>query len=770
MRQFGIGQSMRRVEDQRFIKGAGRYTDDLSFDGQLYAAFLRAPLAHGDLVALDVAAARSFPGVELVLTHEDMTAAGIGPVPCHVKLPGMVKKDRPIFVSGRVRYAGEPVAMVVATSFAAAREAVDLIIADYDDRDAVADCEQALLETAPQLYEDAPGNRSFTWETGDPALVEQAFEQAAHISTIEITNNRVAPNSMEPRAINARFDEASGFEVHIGTQGVAGILNGFCNLLGIDADRIRVCTPDVGGGFGMKAFMFSEYLPVMQAARLLQKPLKWTCDRSEAFLSDTHGRDLKSTADMAFDPEGRILGYRIRTIANMGACLSNFGPAIATLAPLQVAPGPYHIPAFHQQVTGVYTNSAPVDAYRGAGRPEAAYLLERLIHQGAMDLGLSQDEIRRRNFVRADQMPYKNVTGAIYDSGDFTGNMHDAMARADWAGFATRRQQATEHGLLRGLGMAYYVECTLGDPMEEIDISFDPKAGRVSVSVGTQSNGQGHETAYAQVFADRLGIDPYQVDILQGDSAIKNTGGGTGGSRSLQMIGNACIAAGDSVIERGKEVMAHLYEASPDDIRFEDGFFELSGTNRRLGVFELADEAAKADLPQALARGLDLSASYTKSASTFPNGCHIAEVEIDPQTGVVAVKRYTVVDDFGTVINPMLVAGQVHGGVVQGIGQALGEDVIYDENAQLLSGSFMDYPMPKAGDMPVIDFSYNEIPCQTNPLGLKGCGEAGTIGACPSVMIAILDALAPKGVKALDMPATPFAIWSAINKAEAKAA
>lgn len=301
----------------------------------------------------------------------------------------------------------------------------------------------------------------------------------------------------------------------------------------------------------------------MQAARLLQKPLKWTCDRSEAFLSDTHGRDLKSTADMAFDPEGRILGYRIRTIANMGACLSNFGPAIATLAPLQVAPGPYHIPAFHQQVTGVYTNSAPVDAYRGAGRPEAAYLLERLIHQGAMDLGLSQDEIRRRNFVRADQMPYKNVTGAIYDSGDFTGNMHDAMARADWAGFATRRQQATEHGLLRGLGMAYYVECTLGDPMEEIDISFDPKAGRVSVSVGTQSNGQGHETAYAQVFADRLGIDPYQVDILQGDSAIKNTGGGTGGSRSLQMIGNACIAAGDSVIERGKEVMAHLYEASP---------------------------------------------------------------------------------------------------------------------------------------------------------------------------------------------------------------
>ncbi|WP_210432366.1 xanthine dehydrogenase family protein molybdopterin-binding subunit [Iodidimonas gelatinilytica] len=725
MRKFGIGQSMRRVEDQRFLTGKGCYTDDLRFEGQLHAAFLRAPLAHGKILSINTDEASALDGVRLVLTHKDITAANIPKVPCLAPLPGIKQKDRPILAEDFVRYVGEPVAMVVADSFAVAREAVDLIEVDYDPLDAVADCAKAIEADAPQLFEEVPENRSFEWQTGDEAAVDAAFKTAAHISCITIRNNRVAPTSMEPRAINARYDADTGLEVHLGTQGVAGLLDGFSKLLGMDAQKIRVLTPDVGGGFGMKAFMFSEYVAVLLAARTLSQPVKWTCDRSEAFLSDTHGRDLLSTAHMAFDAHGHILGYRIETLANMGAYLSNFAPAIATMAPMQVVPGPYRIPVLHQKVTGVYTNTAPIDAYRGAGRPEAAYLLERLIHQGAQDLGLTQDEIRRRNFISSKEMPYKNATGAVYDSGDFARNMADAMARAEWDDFPKRRKASQERGLLRGIGMAYYVECTLGDPKEEIDVRFTD-TGRVTISVGTQSNGQGHETAYAQVFGDKLGIDPHLIDIKQGDTADKNTGGGTGGSRSLQMIGNACVAASDAVIERGRELMAHMFDAALDDIRFDAGFFELSGTNRRLSVLDLAADVAKADKenwPQTLQRGLDLSASYTKPASTFPNGCHICEVELDPQTGVVRVDRYSVVDDFGVVINPMLVEGQVQGGVVQGIGQALGEDVVYDETAQLLSGSFMDYAMPKAGDMPNIDFSYNEIPCKTNPLGLKAAAK-----------------------------------------------
>ena len=769
MRQFGIGQPLRRREDQRFVTGTGRYTDDIRFDGQLYGATVRAPVGYARIGEVDIAGAREADGVRLVLTAADLDAAGVGDIPCAVKLGGGAHKNRPVLARERVRHAGEPVAFIVADSPEAARAAVDLVMVDYDPLDAVTDVAAAGEDGAAQLFDDAPGNCAFDWQAGDAEATDAAFRNVAHVARVTVRNTRVEPVAMEPRGINASWSEAAGYEAWLGTQGVHGLLGQFAKLLGEDPGRIHLVTPDVGGGFGMKTFMYPDYILTMLAAKKLGRPVKWTASRLDSFLSDTHGRDLVSTAELALDDEGRILGYRIDTVANMGAYLSNFGPAIVTLAPLQVTPGPYRIPIFHQRVKGVYSNTHPVDAYRGAGRPEAAYLLERLIHQAAMDTGLGQDEIRRRNFITADEMPYTNAAGATYDSGDFARNMDDAMRRAAWDDFDSRRAMAKTRGRLRGIGLAYYVECTLGDPTEEVDVTFT-EAGRVEVSVGTQSNGQGHETAYAQVFGDRLGIDPALVDIIQGDSARKATGGGTGGSRSLQMIGNACIAAADAVAERGKVLMAALHQADAADVGFADGRFRIGEDGPRLDVLDLAAKARAAGLPGDLADGLDLSASYTKSGSTFPNGCHICEVEIDPETGVTEVKAYTVVDDFGTVINPMLVAGQVHGGVVQGLGQALGEDVRYDEDGQLLSASFMDYRLPRADDFGFIDFSYNEIPCTTNPLGLKGCGEAGTIGACPAAIIAIIDALRPMGVAHIDMPATPLAVWRALQQAQRQAA
>lgn len=769
MRRFGIGQPMRRLEDQRFITGSGRYTDDIVLEGQLHGVTVRAPVAHADITALDAAEARAAQGVRLVLTAEDLSGLCAGTIPCLGAVDGTVKKGRPVLAADRVRHVGEPVAFVVAESEAAARDAAELLEIDYEPIDAVADVVAASEERAPQLHEDATGNRAFEWSAGDAEATSRAFEKAAHVARVSVRNQRLAPSSVEPRGINAAFDEAEGFIVYCGSQGIASHRGLLAKLLGVDKERMHVICPDVGGGFGMKTFMYPDYVLALAAARRLGTPVKWTCDRSEAFLSDTHGRDLASTAELALDGDGKILAYRIKTKANMGAYLSNFAPAIATMAPLQVVPGPYRIPVMSQSVTGVFSNSQPVDAYRGAGRPEAAYLLERLVNQAALDLDLSQDEIRRRNFIAPEEMPYQNAAGATYDSGDFERVMGDAMDKADWSGFEHRREDAARRGRLRGIGMAYYVECTLGDPSEDVDLVFT-EDGRLEVAVGTQSNGQGHETAFAQILGDRLGIDPADIAIVQGDTARKPSGGGTGGSRSLQMVGNACVAAADAVAERGKAVMAALYDAAPDDIRFEDGDFQVEGTNKRLSVMALAAEARDAELPEDLADGMNLTAGYTKEASTFPNGCHICELEIDPETGAATLERYTVVDDFGTVINPMLVTGQVHGGVVQGIGQALGEAVRFDEEAQLVSGSFLDYAMPKADDLPFIDFSYREIPCKTNPLGLKGCGEAGTIGACPAVINAVIDALKGRGVTHIDMPATPLAVWQALKEASRTAA
>ena len=772
MKKFGIGQPLRRREDRRFLIGRGRYTDDIHLDGELHGLVLRAPFAHGRVTELDVTDAAAAPGVRAVITAATLAEMGIAnEIPCLAPPQEGVVHGRPVFADRVVRHVGEALAFVVAETREAAEAARDLVLLDYEPEEAVADAAQAVEDGAPLVHPDAARNRAFTWRFGERAAVDALFAQAAHVTEIAIRNQRVAPCAMEPRAIVATYDADEGYTAWLGSQGVEGLLHQLARILGEEEARIRLITPDVGGGFGMKSFLYPECVMALAAARLLGRPVRWTADRNESFLSDTHGRDLVTRAALAFDETGRAIAYRIETLANMGAYLSNYAPAIATQAPLQVVPGAYRIEKVFQEVTGVYTHTQPTDAYRGAGRPEAAYLLERLMNQAARELGLAQDEIRRRNLVPADAMPYTNATGATYDSGDFLGNMEEAMRRADWAGFPARRRESEARGKRRGIGMAYYVECTLGAPTEEVELHFTDD-GRIELYVGTQSNGQGHETAYPQVLADRLGIDPERIAVVQGDTARKATGGGTGGSRSLQMIGNACVAAARDLVARGRAVWAALADLDPETIAYAEGEFFTRAANRRIGLFELAAEAraAAGTLPEDLRTGLDIKTTYRREASTFPNGCHIAEVEVDPETGVVTLLRYTVVDDFGVVINPLLVEGQVHGGVVQGIGQALGEAVLYDEDGQLMTGSFMDYPLPHAADLCRIDFTWREIPCRTNPLGLKGCGEAGTIGACPAVINAVLDALWADGVHHIDMPATPYRVWQALQAAKAKQA
>ena len=769
MGRFGIGQAMHRVEDARLLTGTGRYADDVRLANTAIGYVVRAPFAHAEITGIDTAAARTSAGVLGVYTVADLDGDNVGAIPC---VAALKSKDgtpahqtpRPVLARDRVRYVGEPVAFVVAETLEQAKDAAELVEVDYEPLDAVASPVRARSETAVQLWPEAAGNLAFDWEVGDAAAVDQAFAQAAHVARVELVNNRVAPTAIEPRAAVGVHSAQDGYTLYSGSQGVAGMRGMVAAILNVDPETIRVVTGDVGGGFGMKAFVYAEYVLALWAAGKLGRPVRWTGDRAESFMNDSHGRDLVSVVELALDGDARFVGYRVHTKANLGAYNGLYGPFVPTMAAVQVLGGPYRMPCLHVGVEGVFTNTVPVDAYRGAGRPEAAYMLERAVNQAAIDLGLDQDEIRRRNFATSDQMPHTTALGTRIDSGDFAGNMADAMTAARWDSFATRRDQAQAAGRLRGIGMAYYVECTLGAPTEDVDVAFTDD-DRVRLSVGTQSNGQGHETTFAQVLADKLGIDADLVDVVQGDTDIKATGGGTGGSRSLHMIGGASLAAADAVADKGRQLAARLFDTDADTVEYADGEFRVPDTNQRIGLFELNRQASSmTDLPEDMTGGLSLTASYTNSGSTFPNGCHICEVEVDPETGVVDVVDYTVVDDFGVVVNPMVVAGQVHGGVVQGIGQALVEHCVYsDEDGQLITGSFMDYGIPRADDVSDIAFSFNEVPCQTNPLGVKGCGEAGTIGALPSTMNAIIDALRPHGITHVDMPATPHAIWQLLN-------
>ncbi|MHB1303544.1 MAG: xanthine dehydrogenase family protein molybdopterin-binding subunit [Acidiphilium sp.] len=768
MVKFGVAQPVKRVEDSRLLRGDGRYTDDFSA-GALHLHVLRSPHAAAAITGIGTAAAKAIPGVLAVVTGDDLADEGIGAIPCMVPLENQdgsprADADRPVLARGVVRHVGEPVAYVVAESVGAARDAAEAIEITYDMKPAITELPRAMDEGVAQVQENAPHNLVFDWAVGDAGAVDALFAEAAHVTKLRVVNNRIVVNSMEPRAAHAAYDATSDrWTLTTNTQG--GWLLKDClsqAIFKVAPEKFRVVTPDVGGGFGMKLFVYPEHVMVCHAARKLGRPVKWTSDRGEAFLSDTHGRDHVTEAELALDAEHRFVAMRVRNVANMGAYLSNFAPIIPTLAGTKVLAGVYGFKAIHAQVLGVFTNTVPVDAYRGAGRPESNYLVERLIDTAAREVGVDRAELRRRNLVAASAMPYRSAMNELYDSGDFHQVLDRALDIMDWNGFPARRARSRAAGKRRGIGMAYYLEATGGDPQERAEIRF-ARDGFVDVFVGTQSTGQGHETAYVQLVNDRLGIDPERIRVRQGDTDTIPQGGGTGGARSLYSEGQAIALTATSIIEKGRRAAADHLEAAVADIVFEAGTFKIVGTDRAVDIVTLA-ETLHGDAGNAL----DTAEIAAIDRHTFPNGCHIAEIEVDPETGVVSVARYLVCDDVGTIVNPMIVRGQVHGGVAQGLGQALLEHTVYDtETGQLVAGSLMDYALPRADDLPDIEVEFVQVPCASNPLGVKGAGEAGAVGSPPALINAVLDALAEDGVREIDMPATPERIWRAIAERRA---
>jgi carbon-monoxide dehydrogenase large subunit len=773
MTQFGIGQPVRRVEDRRFITGRGRYLDDIVRPRQAQAVFLRSPYAHANIRAIDTAAATTVPGVLAVLTGDDLARDGLGTVPC---VSGLTNRDgsaaampkRPAIMVDRVRHVGDTVAMVVAETAAIARDAAERIAVEYEPLASVTDTVGALTPGAAQVWGEAPGNLSFNWEVGDAAAVAQAAARARHRVSLTLVNNRVVVNSMEPRGAIGEYDPGEdAYTLWSSTQGSHFVRNLLAeHVFHIPENRIRVVTPDVGGGFGMKLFLYPEHVLVLWAANRIGRAVKWVPDRADSFMTDTQGRDNVTRLDLALDENLKFLGLSVEIIANMGAYLSNFAPEIPTFSGAVMHSGVYAIPAIHVAVRGVFTNTTPVDAYRGAGRPEAAYALERLLDTAARRLRVAGDELRRRNLIASAAMPYSTPLGLVYDSGDFAHNLDQALTSADVAGFTGRRRAARARGHYRGIGHAVYIEQSGFPPDEFAELRFDP-SGTLTILMGSQSSGQGHQTAYAQLAAEKLGLDLDKIRVQQGDTAAIAFGRGTGGSRSIPVGGGALFHAADKLIAKGKKIAAHLLEAAEADIAFADGEFAIAGTDRKLSLEAVARAAFNPpQLPADVEPGFAESGHFTPPAPTFPNGVHVCEVEIDPETGVVRIERYLVVDDFGVVINPLLLAGQVNGGIAQGVGQAMLEHTVFDpDNGQLVSGTFLDYALPRADDLPALEFAYNIVPCRTNPLGVKGAGEAGAIGSPPALINAIVDAIAKLGIDHVDMPATPETLWRAIRAA-----
>jgi aerobic carbon-monoxide dehydrogenase large subunit len=771
--KFGVGQPVRRFEDQTLITGTGHYTDDITLPNMAQSVVVRARVAHANIRKIDATAARAMAGVVLVLTGDDVTADGLGDIPCPTPLTnrdGTPRGDtpRPMLAIGKVRHLGQPVAFVIAETLLQAQDAAETIEIDYETLPAVADARAALAPGAPQLFDGIPGNLVFDWDndTSDFAATDAAFAKAAHVTKIEIINNRVVANSMEPRNAIGDWDAAAERPVlYTGTQGSHIVRDTLAEaVLKIPKEKLRVVTPpNVGGGFGMKAFVYPEQALVVWAARRLKRPVRWQSDRSEAFLSDNQGRDNITTAELAMDAKGKFLGIRVSQIANIGAYLSPAGPFVPTRG-TDLISGLYTTPAIAINVKGVCTNTVPVCAYRGAGRPEASYLIERLVDAAARELSMTPDKIRRINLIPKKAIPYTSPTKLTFDSGEFVEIMDAAMESADWKGFKTRRRESQKRGKLRGIGMATYTERCGGGMPETASIEF--KGDRVDLVMGNQEYGTGLVTAYKQLVSDRLGIDADQIDVIYGDSD-RSPRGLTGGSRALPVAGSALHEASLKIIDKGKQIAANLLEAAAVDIEFGDGAFRIVGTDRHVDLFEVA-KAAKdpAKLPPGMEPGLDTTQVQNPAGATYPNGCHIAEVEIDPDSGVTTILRYTVVDDFGVTINPMLLEGQVHGGLAQGIGQALLEETVYEEDSgQLVTGSFMDYALPRADNLPRFSFETRNVPCKANPLGVKGAGEAGAIGAPPALINAIVDATYAKGVRHIDMPATPSRVWQALHAA-----
>ncbi|WP_270933848.1 xanthine dehydrogenase family protein molybdopterin-binding subunit [Falsiroseomonas oryzae] len=768
--KFGIGQPVRRKEDVRFLSGSGRYTDDIDLPGQAQLAILRSPHAHARIVSLDVTAARAAPGVLLVLTGHDAEADGIGLFPLLVEVPPrpgtppLFAPPRRILQTDAVRFVGDPVVAIVAETRAQAEDALELVQVEYDPLPSITETGHALDPDAPVIWPERGSNLCVDWSNGREEQTDAAFAQAAHVARIELVQNRVAGNPMEPRvAIGEWNADADRYELTVPSQGVFRVRDPLArDILKVPAGQLRVASPDSGGGFGLRSKCFVESAMVLWAAKKLARPVKWRAARSETIVADPHGRDHVTRAEMAFDANGKALGLRVRTLAGMGAYLSDFGPRVPTVAGARIAGTVYDLQAVNMQVRCVFTNTVPTDAYRGAGRPEIAYTIERLLDLGAAHFGLGREEIRRRNFVRPDQIPYTNCVGNVLDSGDFAGTQALALDLADWQGFATRRSEARARGKLRGIGIGYFIEAS-GGALQEWARLVMTEEGKARLHVGTFSHGQGHETAFAQIVHARLGIPFEAVELVQGDSLVIETGGGTGGSRSSQMGGVATLRASDAVLAKAKRIAAHLLEAAAVDVELQDGRFRVAGTDLAVSwpqVIAAAQDPAR--LPAGESPGLDEKVLYQRSTEcNFPNGCHVAEVEIDPETGVLEVVRYAAVDDVGNVINPLLVHGQSHGGIAQGFGQAVLEQVRYDpESGQFLTATFMDYALPRAADLPSFTVDFNVVPTPVNELGVKGAGEGGACGAPPAIVSAACDAL---GVPHLDMPLTPEKIWRALR-------
>ena len=767
--KFGIGQPVSRKEDPRLVTGRGRYTDDIALAGQVHMHVVRSPHAHAELGAVAGGAARALPGVLAVFTAADVARDGLGDLPCIYRVDNLdgsqnVQPPRPLLARGRVRHVGEAVAVVVAETAQAARDAGDLVEVAYEPLPSTTDTARATDAGMFPVWDEAPDNVCYDFGVGDEGATEAAFAAAAHVVSLDLVNNRLVPNYLEPRAALAVYDPArERYTLYTSTQSSHRLREILADaIFDVADDRIRVVTPDVGGGFGGKINVYPEHALALWAAQRLGRPVKWSGDRSQGFAADTHGRDVTTRAELALAGDGRFLAYRCHSNANMGAYLSNVGTIIHTAyAVMQTTV--YDIPAVHVGVRGVFTHTAPVCAYRGAGRPEIVYRIERLIDLAAARLGMDPGALRKRNFLAPEAMPHTTTLGMVYDSGEFAAGLDRARELADWAGFAARREAAERAGKRRGIGVACYIdECAA--PLlrpEETVLRFEPD-DTVTLLIGTQSNGQGHETAFAQILADRLGIPFDRIYVREGDTGDTELGGGGLGSRSTTIGGGSVLAAADDAIEKARAPAADMLEAAASDLEFEGGGFRVVGTDRAVGLFSVAARMReKGEALGALGR-------FVTEAPTFPNGTHICEVEVDPETGAVGIVKFTVVDDFGNLVNPLLAAGQVHGGVVQGIGQALVEEAVYDpDSGQLLTGSFMDYAMPRAADVPMLDTDWNVVPCRTNPLGTKGAAEAGAIGAPPAVIAALTDALSGYGIDHIDMPATPAKVWAAIQRARA---
>lgn len=772
MQKFGVGQPVRRKEDDTLLRGKGKYTDDFSLPGQLYAWMVRSPHAHGIIRGIDTSAAKAMPGVVGVWTGADLASSDYGPFTCGLPLKNrdgspLKQTNRTALMIDKVRYVGDPVAFVVARSVAQARDAAEAVGLDITPLPAVTDPEEATLPGAPQLYDHIPGNVALDYHYGDEAAIDAAFAGAAHVTKLDIANTRVAVAAMEPRCALAWYDAANGrFTIQVPTQGVAGNRNTLAKgLLKVAPDKVRVLTGHVGGSFGMKNVSYPEYICLLHAARALGQPIKWTDERSTSFLSDSQGRAQDVHAELALDKDGRFLAVRLRGYGNLGAYITGVSPSPLSLNTGKNLASVYKTPLMSVDIKCVVTNTTLMGAYRGAGRPEANYFMERLIDRAADEIGIDRLALRKRNFIKSSQMPFAAASGVTYDSGDFQGVFGKALELSDHAGFARRKKDSRKRGRLRGIAVGSYLEVTAPPGVELGKIVFEADGG-VTLVTGTLDYGQGHATPFAQVLSAQLGVPFERIRLEQGDSDIVHTGNGTGGSRSITASSMAIVEASALVIAKGKVAAAHLMEAAEADIEFEGGRFTIAGTDRSIDIMELSRRMREGKMPEGMPSSLDVDHTSTAVPSTFPNGCHVAEVEIDPDTGVVHVVGYTGVNDFGTIVNPMIVAGQLHGGVAQGIGQALMEEVSYDSSGQPITGSFMDYAMPRAEDIPPMAVGNHPSPATSNPLGTKGCGEAGCAGSLSTVVNAVIDALGEFCIAHLDMPLTSERIWRAIQDAK----